>query len=199
MRERHSGSRRGERPYEAVARAASIAAVAARDAANDGEAEAAVEGLEELLALGFRDAGAGVAHTELDFAPGFSQSYLYGGRTVPPRVLEQVADHPAQQARVALDADRLAFELGMLVARAFLGGEGQEIHGFGSFGLASVEAAREEDFVDEGIELGDVLLELALAHGVGALLHELDRHADAGKRRAQLMRGVRQQRLVRSD
>ena len=65
--------------------------------------------------------------------------------------------------------------------------------------LHGVEPARQQDLVDQRVELGDVVLELALAHRIGALLHELDRHADARERRAQLVRGVREQELVRAD
>src|SRR6267143_2082597 len=151
-----------ERHDEGVARAAGVAAVTARDAPDDGEAEAAVEGLEQLLALGCRYPGSGVGHLEADFAARFCEPHPNGRRAVPARVLEQVADHPAQQPRIAGDADRLTFELGVLVARAFLGGDGEDIHVLGSFRLGEVEAAGEENFVDQAIELGDVLLEAAL-------------------------------------
>ena len=50
-----------KRDDEAVAGAAHVAAVAAGDAPHDGQAEAAVEGLEDFFALGLGDAGAGVA------------------------------------------------------------------------------------------------------------------------------------------
>src|SRR6185295_723868 len=56
----------------------------------------------------------------------------------------------------------------------------------------------QQNLVDEGVELGDVLLEAALALRVGTLLHELDRHPDARERRAQLVRRRGEQELVRA-
>src|SRR5207244_3004996 len=53
--------------------------------------------------------------------------------------------------------------------------------------------------VDQRVELGDVLLELALALGVDVLLHQLHRHADAGERSAQLVRRIGEERFVGGD
>ena len=108
-------------------------------------------------------------------------------------VLEQVADHPAQQARIAPQRNRLAFELDAFVARALLRREGEQVDVFRGKGFLRVQAAREEDLVDQRVELGDVLLQLAAALG------QLERHADARERRAQLVRGVGEQGLVRPD
>ncbi len=114
-------------------------------------------------------------------------------------VLEQVANHPPQQARIAVHDARRACDLDV-VAGGFLGGERESGRPARSRrAIDGVEAAREQDLVDERVELGDVALERSFARGIDAFLEKLDGHADAGERRAQLVRGVREQRLVRTD
>jgi hypothetical protein len=91
-------------------------------------------------------------------------------------------------------------QLGAVVARGLFGREREQVDFLpGLARLHRVEPAGEQDLVDQGVELGDVLLELKLAPGLGAVLHQLERHADAGERRAQLVRGVGEQRLVRGE
>ena len=46
---------------------------------------------------------------------------------VAPGVLQQVADQPPQQPRIAADRHRLALQRAVVVARAFLGGERQQV------------------------------------------------------------------------
>src|SRR5688572_3411422 len=113
----------GKRDGEAAALAARLAAVAARDLPHDRQPQPAVERLEQLLALALRHARPGVADTKLVLP----QRNSNGRQTVLARVLQQVADHPPQQARIAAHGDRLAVELDAFVARALLGGEREQV------------------------------------------------------------------------
>src|SRR5438132_204991 len=117
-----------------------------------------------------------------------------------PRILQEVPDHPTQQAWIAANRDRLTIERRLVVARAFLGREREEIDllvPVPRFGR--IQATGGQDLVDQRVELGDVLLELALALGVDVLLHQLHRHADAGERSAQLVRRIGEERFVGGD
>ena len=68
--------------------------------------------------------------------------------------------------------------------------------------LGDVEAARQQHFLDEAVELGDVLVDLRLqlvALGRRRLGEHRHRHLHARQRRAQLVAGVGEQRAVRAD
>ena len=70
----------------------------------------------------------------------------------------------------------------MLVARTLLAGEREQVDLLVRLPLGDgVEAAGEQDLVDQRIELRDIALEIELALGVGVRLQELHRHADAGE------------------
>src|SRR2546426_4987186 len=186
---------RFERDDEAAPRAAGLPAVPARNAPHDRQAETAIKRLENLLALRFRHARPLVANADLRT----THAHPYRRLAMAPGILQKVADHAAQQPRLALYRDGFAFQRCLFVARAFFRGERQQIDRFGLLhAFRSVEPARQQDFVDQRVELGDVLLELALAARLGAFLHQLGRHADARERRAQLVRSIRQQRLLRA-
>src|SRR5262249_35342065 len=160
----------------------------------------AEERLEHLLAIGLTYPSATVADGKLNAFARTSHAHLDGRRAVALRVLEEISDQTPQQSRIAAHDDRPAIELNALVAGAFLCGEREQVHVFLSLEtFHRVEAAGEQDLVDQRVELGDVLLEAGLALRVGVLLHQLHRHADASERRAQLVRSVGEQRLVRPN
>ena len=107
---------------------------------------------------------------------------------------------PPQQPRIATHDHGRAVERALLVARAFLSRERQKIDLLVGLELANrIEPARQQDFVDQLIELGDVLRQLDLALRIDLLLRQLQPQADARERGAQLMRGIGQQQLVRAD
>src|SRR5438876_6296805 len=110
----------------ALRRAACFAPVPPRDLPHQREAEAstlpratAVERLEHALALGLGDARAAIANHYLRAVFGAGDAHFDRRSSVALRVLQQVADHPAQQPRIAAHGDRLAVECGGVVARAF--------------------------------------------------------------------------------
>ncbi len=137
---------------------------------------------------------------------------------VAARVLQQVAQGAAQQPGVAVDFQRAACAVHVLRAvvapaaagtagtqfgidaGALLGGQAQQIDALEAVAGkgAGVQPAGQQDFIDQLIELGDVALDLgARGAQVGAAVQQLQAHADARQRRAQLVRGIGQQRLVR--
>jgi len=109
----------------------------ARDLPHQGETEAgagrsacaadAMERLEHLCAVGLRDAGAMVADPK--HRGGVAASHLDLDRrlAVTLGVLQQVAHHAPQQARIAAHHDGVAVERAVLVVGAFLGRERQQV------------------------------------------------------------------------
>ena len=77
-------------------------------------------------------------------------------------------------------------------------GQVDRLHG-ADVAFLRVEAAGQQDLVDQLVELGDVAPDLVLERGRGLRLHQLQPHADARQRRAQLVRRIGQQRLVRLE
>ena len=109
-----------------------------------------------LVPLGLGHAGARITDLQaqiLERNPDRRRAMLAG-------VLEEITDHPTQQARVPLDRGRLAIELDPVVARALFGGEREHIDRFHREGFLGVQPAGQQDLVDQGVELGDVLQEL---------------------------------------
>src|SRR5258706_7931430 len=112
---------------------ARLAAVAARDLAHDRKAEPraggrararpAIERFEQLLPFGLRDGRSRVAYGESVFR----KKNRNRRPPVPECILEKVAQHAAQQARVALQLDMVALEGNALVARALLSGEAEQV------------------------------------------------------------------------
>src|SRR6266478_2224603 len=159
-RARRCNPSRFERDDEAAPRAARLPAVPARDAPHDRQAETAIERLEDLLALRFRHARPLVADADLCT----SHAHPYRRLAMAPGVLQKVADHAAQQPRLALQRDRLAFQPGLLVARAFFRGKRQQVDCFGLLhALGRVEPARQQDFIDQRVEKPEAVDLLALA------------------------------------
>ena len=160
----------------------------------------AVERLEHALALGLGDARAAIANHYLRAVFGAGDAHFDRRSSVALRVLQQVADHPAQQPRIAAHGEWLAVELGVVVASAFFRGKREQVHTFIGFQLLQgVKAAGKQDLVDQRIEFCDILLQLGFSLRLGALFHQFHRHADARERRAQLVRSVREQGFVRAD
>jgi len=84
------------------------------------DATESVERPENALALRLRDARPTVAHTEFRSAVGVANAHFNWRGTVAPGVLQEVPDHPTEQARVTAHSNRLALELDLVVTRAFL-------------------------------------------------------------------------------
>ena len=91
---------------------------------------------------------------------------------IAPRVLEQVAHQAAQQQAVALDGDRLAARLEVVV-RGLLGGERQQVDRLAALEAGhGLEAARQQDLLDQLVELGDVALQRLARLGIGLLAQQ---------------------------
>jgi len=124
---------------------------------------------------------------------------------VAARVFQQVAQGPAQQLGHTAHLQRIGARAHVQVgvhAGAFLGGQANQVHQLhgAHIGLARIEAAGQQDLVHQLVQLCDVAQDLGAECGRGLLAtHQLQPHADAGERRAQLVRGIGQQRLVRLD
>ena len=126
---------------------------------------------------------------------------------VAPRIFQQVADQPAQQPGRALQrqavvrvrsGSEFCHQLG-IDARAFLCGQPRQVQRLERFGvgLLGVQPAGQQDFIDQLVQLGNAS---RYFHALGRRLvhaHQFEPHADARQRRAQFVRGIGQQRLVR--
>src|SRR5262245_33203688 len=89
--------------------------------------------------------------------------HRYGWRAMALGVLEQIADHAAEKPRIARHADSLAIERAVVIARAFLRRERQQIDLFGRLQRwHRIKAAGQQDFLDQPFELADVALEIGL-------------------------------------
>src|SRR5205807_8531573 len=62
-----------------------------------------------------------------------------------------------------------------------------------------LEAARQQDLVNQRLELRQVALEVGLVFRFAGALEQLERKPDARERRAQLVRRVGEQQTVRTD
>ena len=101
--------------------------------------------------------------------------------------------------RIAAHRRGLALD-GNAVARGLFGRQRQDVDLFAALGRAHrIEAACEQDLPDQLVELGDVGLDALLLLRIGGAVRHRERHVDAGERRAQLVRGVGEQHLVRAD
>src|SRR5262249_13553019 len=104
-----------------------------------------------------------VADTQFRPAPGAANAHFDGRRPVAPGVLQEVPDHPAEQARVAAHGNGLALELDGLVTCAFLAREREQINLFIYVqSLHYLQATGQQDLVDQCIELSDVEFEVML-------------------------------------
>src|SRR5262252_6311538 len=90
-----------------------------RPGARSNSAES-VERSENALALRLCDTRSMVTDTEFRSALGAANAHFNGRGTVAPGVLQQVPDHPTEQAWVPAHCNRLALELDLVVTRAFL-------------------------------------------------------------------------------
>jgi hypothetical protein len=181
---------------------------AAGDLADEGEAQAGaggrgrargrpVEGRKDPLALVLGHAGPAVADPQPDAALALLHARLDGRTAVAHRVLEQVAHQPPQQAGVAAHDRRLAGRL-RLGPRGLLGRETEQVHLLAPVELLrGLQATGQEQLGDEVVQLGDVArYPVAQVRPLRPI--ELQRHADAGQRRAQLVRRAGQQRPLRA-
>ena len=130
--------------------------------------------------------------------PGHGCADLRAG-AVPAGVLEEVAQEMPEQPVISLDADRVSGRISDRISdrrpddcgidpRAFLGGEGQEIHRRRRLQvLHRLQPAREQQLVDEGVQFGDVPLDALAKLRARRVGEELDRHANPGEGAAQLV------------
>ena len=97
-------------------------------------------------------------------------------------------------SRCAKPGMKLCIQLCMH-ARAFLGRQTGQVQRFKRLriGLFGIQAAGQQNFVDELVQLGDAARNLHALRGAAVQRRELQAHADAGQRRAQLMRCIGQQ------
>src|ERR1700704_4613656 len=124
--------------------------------------------------------------------------YFDGWLAMKLGIFDEVADHSAQQRRVSVDGHWPCFHGAIVVARAFLGGEGGQVDVLTNVQLfGRIEAADQKDLIDGLVEFGDVLLELRFTFRRTA--GELETEPDARQRRPQLMRRIGEQHLVRVD
>jgi hypothetical protein len=113
--------------------------------------------------------------------------------SVQAGVGQEVPHHSLEHGFLAREHQGLAADLGR-DGLGFGAHQGEKVDGDeGPPGHTRLGAGRDQQLVDQGIQLGDVLArpagEVAAAKGIRLLGQQLDRHADAGERRAQLMRG----------
>ena len=190
-------------PPPAARQAARIAAMTARDLAYQTEPEphapvvvqilspafAAIEGLEDALALGLRHAGPAVKHAE----QGVAALYLQldedrAARRVVRGIVEQVANQAGEQPAFALHRRGTAGEVGP-GTRGLLGAERLQVDSLQVRGpLQGAEAARQQDLLDQLVEILDVALDALAQRRIAVLRQQLHGHADTGEGGAQLVR-----------
>ena len=163
----------------------------------------AVEGFKNAIARVLRYAWASVSHAHFRIGALLAQKQGNRPLRVAARVLQQVANGAAHQlgnaAHFQLIAVQLAhIQLG-LDARAFFGAQTNQVDQLGRahVGFARIQAAGQQNLVHQLVQLGDIALDFLLEGGRGLVAHQLHPHADAGERRAQLVRRIGQQRFVR--
>ena len=182
------------------------------DAATVAGGGAAVEPVEDRLAVVGRHAGAVVLDGDQHRVPPLAQLDAGGALAVLGRVVEQVGDHPGQPALVG--PDHHTREVGVDVDRHVdVGREGDglddqlvdphlleiEVH------HAGVEAGDLEQVFDqllEALDVGDHEVERGprpIGHVVALVLEHLDRGGERHEGRAQLMADVRRKPGVALD
>jgi hypothetical protein len=90
----------------------------------------AIKGPEHVFKLGWRYALTTVPYRDDGDAGIACDPHPRGRCSMASGVLQKVAQQSTQQARIAMDADHCALELHVIVARAFFGGERQQIDFF---------------------------------------------------------------------
>src|SRR5262249_59808685 len=99
-----------------------ISPMQSRDLANERQAEPsafwitgeAIKRRKHLRALRGRDAGPAIGHLEHDHGARTTHTNPHRRLAMALGILEEVADHPAQQPGIAADRDRLAFEFAII-------------------------------------------------------------------------------------
>lgn len=104
-------------------------------------------------------------------------------------LVEQVADEPGEQPAFARHRRGLAREI-RPSTRGLPGGKRMEVDALPvRRPLQGVEAARQQDLLDQLVQLLHVALDAGAQRRVAVLRQQLDRHADARERGAQLVGG----------
>ena len=180
-----------------VALAVHGALVAPCDGAHQGQAQAhatgalagagqAVEGFEDAFAQLCGHARPLIAHPHFCHAPLQVQADAHGAIAVAAGVFQQVAQRAAQQLGHGMHFQRLVACIQLRAgACAFLCGQPHQIHHLerAHIGLARVQAAGQQDFVHELVELGDVAQDLGPRTGRWRTVqHQFHAHADACQR-----------------
>ena len=179
------------------------------DAAHEHEAEAerALAALTRLARRG--EAGARVLDLEDDRACARGpHAEARDAAAVPPRVLEQVREGAREQRRVALEGKRARVRAHVDDEHARLGNAraleraARDVDGVerAHREVGEVEARAREQMPHERVDLEDLALELVERLGVAAArAPELEQHADARERRADLVRDAREQLALIAD
>ncbi len=113
-------------------------------------------------------------------------------------ILQQISQQPPQQARIAVDFERLTFQLHVIVTGAFLGGEREQINLFAYLVLDGVQPAGQQYFVDQLVQLSNILFQARLGFGIRRCLEHFQSKPDARQRRSQLMRRIGEKGLMRA-
>ena len=116
------------------------------------------------------------------------------------RIVEQIADQPAQQPGVAVERDRLTGQHALLVVGAFFRREPEQIERLDLQGRRGVEPAGQQYLIDQQVELGDVAREIGRELVVlPALCVELEAEPQPRQWGAQLVRRIGEQHAVGAD
>ena len=161
-----------------------------------------------------RNAGSLIHHSQANDSGAFLQRWAklqhhiaiergvaLGRAPMSLRVFKQIAHGAAQQFGNARNPQHRVHTIqpgaGM---RAFLGTQGHQIHQLyrTQVGLLGIEPAGEQNFTNQLIELADIALQLLPQPvALAAALQQLQPHAQARKRRTQLVGRIGEQRFLR--
>lgn len=140
----------------------------------------AIEWLEHLVPVGIRDAVSCISHGQTRTVRGARNFDLHRRNTVIVRIFQKVPDKPAQQPWIACNVWGSAGQGARRISGAFFSHQGDEVYVLRQVGVRSgVQAAHQQDLVDQFIQFGDVLLQRRTAVRVAALLQQFHAHADS--------------------
>ncbi len=127
------------------------------------------------------------------------QMHRNGCDTVPLCIFQKISQQAPEQVRIAAHDDRSSIEVYTAIAGALFCCKREKIDVLcGECRGNGVEATCEQNFVDQGVQLSDVLIETSLPDRIRGFLHQFNRHAHACQRRSQFVRRVGEQALVRA-
>ena len=146
-----------------------------------GGARQSVKGLKDALRQLIRYTGATVADFQRGESLGTTNQQRHLTGAIAPRIFQQVAHHTSQQ--LGYTGDQHAGNLhiqGRLGAGAFLGRQTDQIHRFyrTQVRLFCVEAAGEQDLINQLVQLTNVARNFVPCRGAGVVTHQLQAHSD---------------------